>query len=151
MSCPETESFIRNWNRIHKETSRVLKAAPDAQLDYQPKEGMFTLRQLVTHIPEAELALARTAIAGSTEKVKFDAEGKSVEEIAAAFDRQHQELAQEISKLTLDQLNEEVEFYGRRMRRKVLLRAMTEHEIHHRGQLFTYLRLVGVKPPDIHE
>ena len=26
------------------------------------------------------------------------------------------------------------------------LRAMIEHEIHHRGQMFTYLRILGVDP-----
>jgi uncharacterized damage-inducible protein DinB len=129
---------------------RVLGGAPDAQLDWQPKEGMFSLRQLIGHIPEAELLLARSALAGSTQKVSFDVEGRSVEEIVSAFDRQHNELVEQVSKLTLDELNEEVEFYGRRMRRKVLLSGMTEHEIHHRGQLYTYYRLAGIEPPDMH-
>ena len=150
MSCPETEHFVSNWNRIHKQTSRMLKSASDAQLDFQPKENMFTMRQLISHIPEAELALVRTVIAGSTQKVKFDAAGKSLEEIVVAFDAQHDELTREVSKLSLDQLNEEIEFYGRKMRRIVLLWGMTEHEIHHRGQLFTYYRLAGIEPPDLY-
>ncbi len=29
------------------------------------------------------------------------------------------------------------------------LRAMTEHEIHHRGQLYLYLSMLGVKTPPI--
>jgi|SRR5215216_3509417 uncharacterized damage-inducible protein DinB len=150
MSCPETEHFVNNWNRIHKQTARMLKSASDEQLDFQPKEGMYSMRQLISHIPEAELGLVRTALAGSTQKVKFDAAGKSLGEIVAAFDAQHDELLQEVSKLTLDQLNEEVEFYGRKMRRIVLLWGMTEHEIHHRGQLFTYYRLAGIEPPNLY-
>jgi len=27
---------------------------------------------------------------------------------------------------------------------------MTEHEIHHRGQLYTYYRLAGVEPPKLY-
>src|SRR5687767_843988 len=113
MSCPETEHFVSNWNRIHKQTSRVLVAAPDEQLDWQPKEGMFTMRQLIGHIPEAELFIARTALAGSTQHVDLDISNRSVEEIVRMFETQHQELVEEVSKLTLDQLNEEIEFYGR--------------------------------------
>ena len=150
MSCPETEHFVSNWNRIHKQTSRVLKAVPGGQLDWRPNEQLRTLRDLVNHFPQAELLLVRTALAGSTQKVKLELEGRGVDEIVGLFDNQHQELVGEVSGLTLDQLNEEVEFYGNTMRRIVLLWGMTEHEIHHRGQLFTYLRLAGVEPPNLY-
>ena len=150
MSSPETERFVSNWNRIHKQTARALRAVPDDQMDWQPREGMFTMRQLVRHIPEAEAALARTVLAGSMQKVQLDVDNLSVAEIADLFDRQHQELVEEISKLTQEQLHEEIEAFGRRMRRSILLWGMTEHEIHHRGQLFTYLRLVGVEPPNMY-
>ncbi|HXG91501.1 MAG TPA: DinB family protein [Blastocatellia bacterium] len=150
MSCPETEHFVSNWNRIHRQTSRVLRAAPGGQLDWRPKEGMFTLRELISHIPEAEYALVRSALAGSTQKVKLDLAGMNVDEIVGLFDKNHDELVEEVSRLTLDQLNEEVEIFGRNMRRIVLLWGMTEHEIHHRGQMFTYYRLAGIEPPNLY-
>jgi uncharacterized damage-inducible protein DinB len=37
------------------------------------------------------------------------------------------------------------------MRRKVLLSGLTEHEIHHRGQIFTYYRLLGIEPPNLYD
>ena len=111
---------------------------------------MFTMRQLLGHLPESELFLVRTAMAGSTQHVDLDISNKSVKEIIDLFETQHSELVEEVSKLTLEQLNEEIEFYGRNMRRIVLLWGMTEHEIHHRGQLFTYYRLAGVEPPNIY-
>jgi uncharacterized damage-inducible protein DinB len=146
----EIRSFVSNWNRIHKQTARAIGAAPADKLDWRPGEGMFTLRQLVTHIPEAEAGLARTAIAGSMQKVQLDFSTASVEEIVSTFDSSHAQLVEEVSKLTPDQLNEEIEAFGRKMPRRVLLHALTEHEIHHRGQLFTYLRLAGVEPPNIY-
>ncbi|HWP42520.1 MAG TPA: DinB family protein, partial [Blastocatellia bacterium] len=124
--------------------------APADKLEWRPGEGMFTLRQLITHIPEAEAGIARTALAGSMQRIDLGLASASVEEIVNRFDASHAELAEEVSKLTADQLNEEVEAFGRRMPRRVLLRALTEHEIHHRGQLFTYLRLAGVEPPNIY-
>ena len=151
MSSPQTEYFVKNWNRIHKETSRVLRAAPDDKLDWRPKEGMFTLRELIGHIPEAELVLARSALAGSTQNVPFDFSNRTAAEIGELFDSQHDELAAEVSKLTEGQLAEEVEFHGLRMRRSVLLWSMTEHEIHHRGQVYTYYRLADVEAPNLHE
>ena len=150
MSCPETEHFVSNWNRIHKQTSRVLRAATDDKLDWRPKEGMFTLRELIRHIPEAENAIARSALAGSMQKSQIDLSKSSVDEIVQAFDREHERLVAEVSNLTLDQLNEEIEAFGRKMRRVVLLWGMTEHEIHHRGQLFTYFHLAGIEPPSLY-
>lgn len=150
MSNPDTERFISNWNRIHKDTSRVLRAAPGDKLDWRPKEDMFTMRELIGHIPQAEAVLVRSALAGSPQKVPFDS-SRSADEIASAFDSQHEELVSEVSKLTAEQWKEEVEFHGRRLRRGVLLWFVTEHEIHHRGQLYTYYRLAGIEPPNLHE
>ena len=151
MSSPDTERFVRNWNRIHKETSRVIRSAPDDKLEWRPKEGMFTLRELIGHMPQAELVLARSALAGSTQEIPLDFSNRAANEIADIFDNQHDQLSGEVSKLTADQLTQEVEFHGRRMRRSVLLRGMTEHEIHHRGQLYTYYRLAGIEGPNLHE
>ena len=151
MSSPDSERFVSNWNRIHKETSRVLRAAPDEKLEWRPKEGMFTLRELVGHIPQAEMVLVRSALAGSTQKIPFDFSGLSANEIAGMFDSQHEDLVSEVSKLTGEQLKEEVEFHGHNLRRGVLLWFVTEHEIHHRGQLFTYYRLADIEPPNLHE
>ena len=151
MSSPDTERFVRNWNRIHKETSRVIRSAPDDKLEWRPKEGMFTLRELIGHMPQAELVLARSALAGSTQKIRFDFSNRAANEIADMFDSQHDQLLGEVSELTADQLAQEVEFHGKRMRRSVLLWGMTEHEIHHRGQLYTYYRLAGIEAPNLHE
>jgi uncharacterized damage-inducible protein DinB len=150
MSCPETEHFVSNWNRIHKQTSRALRAATDDKLDWRPGEGMFTLRELIRHIPESENAIVHSALAGSMQKSQVDLSNSGVDEIAGAFDREHEQLAAEVSEFTLDQLNEEIEAFGKKMRRVVLLWAMTEHEIHHRGQLYTYYHLAGIKPPSLY-
>ncbi|HYP28276.1 MAG TPA: DinB family protein [Blastocatellia bacterium] len=149
MSCPEIESFVKNWNRIHKQTSLALRAAPADRMEWRPKEGMFSLRELVTHIPQAELMITRSAIAGSKQKVELDLSNLPPEEIADIFDRQHAELAEEVSKLGSEQIRDKVEIFGKSLPRIVLLHGMVEHEIHHRGQLYAFLRLVDVEPPPL--
>lgn len=151
MPSTETERFVKTWNRLHSETSRVLKAAPDDKLDWRPKDDMFTMRELISHIPQAQDVLARSALTGTSQKSQFDFSNRTAPEITDMFDAQHAALVNEVSQLTTEQLNEQVEFHGRTLRRIALLWFMTEHEIHHRGQLFTYLRLAGIEPPNIHE
>src|SRR6266851_7235228 len=105
---PDSERFVSNWNRIHKETSRVLRAAPDEKLEWRPKEGMFSLRELIGHIPQAEAVLVRSALAGSTQKLPFDFSGLGANQIAGMFDTQHEQLVSEVTKLTAEQLKEQV-------------------------------------------
>ncbi len=149
MSSRETDRLISTWNRVHKQSLRVMSVVPADRMDWRPSEGMFTMRELVWHLPESELGFVRTAMAGSTEKVALDLSTSSPEEIVSVFEDQHKRLVEEVATLDEEKMNEEIEVFNRRMRRKILLWSMTEHEIHHRGQLYTYLRLVGVAPPGL--
>ena len=150
MSCPETEHFVKNWNRVHKQSVRALAAATDDKLDYRPAEGMFTLRELIRHLPEAESAIVRTALAGSMRESEINLSSASVEEILHTFEESHERLVAQVGALTREQLNEKIDAFGKQMRRIVLLWGMTEHEIHHRGQLYTYYRLAGIEPPNLY-
>jgi len=149
MSCPEIEYFVKNWNQIHKQTSRALRVTPADKMEWRPKEGMFTFRELVTHFPQSELMITRSALAGSAQKTELDLSNLTPEEIADLFDRQHAELAEEVSKLGSEQIGEKIEIFGRSFSRLRLLQGMVEHEIHHRGQLYTFLRLADVEPPSL--
>jgi uncharacterized damage-inducible protein DinB len=150
MSCPEIETFVRNWNYTHKQTARIIKATPQDKMDWRPKEGMFTLRELVSHFPQAELAFVRTAMDGSYSKVELDLSDRTPEEIGSIFDESHTKLAAEVATLTSEQLDQEVEFVGHKLRCRDLLKVLVEHEIHHRGQLYTYFHLADVEPPKLY-
>src|SRR6266480_407494 len=96
MTYPEIETFVRNWNYTHKQTARILRAAPQEKMEWLPKEGMFTLRQLVSHFPQAELGFVRTAMDGSYTKVELDLSKSTPEEIANIFDENHEKHAAEV-------------------------------------------------------
>lgn len=150
MGCPEIEAFVRHWGYIHKQTARVLRAVPANKMDFKPKEHMMTLGELTVHIPQAALLFARTALAGTTQKIDLDLSNSSPEEIAVAYEENFKQLAGEVWELTREQLDEEVQFFDYKLRRIELLQELVNHEIHHRGQLYTYLHLVDVKPPALH-
>jgi uncharacterized damage-inducible protein DinB len=70
----------------------------------------------------------------------------------AAFDKSHEEAVAKVAALTPEQLSEEIEPFGpnyNRMSRMALLHLTHEHEIHHRGQLYTYLRIAGCEVPPL--
>jgi uncharacterized damage-inducible protein DinB len=67
------------------------------------------------------------------------------------MERLHAESMEIFGKLTDASLQEKcVNVSGREITRWKQLRAMVEHEIHHRGQLYLYLGLIGVPAPPLY-
>jgi uncharacterized damage-inducible protein DinB len=69
-----------------------------------------------------------------------------------AFNKSHAESAAKVAALTPEQLNEEIAPFGpdKAMSRRAFLHVTNEHEVHHRGQLYTYLRIAGVEVPPLY-
>jgi uncharacterized damage-inducible protein DinB len=66
------------------------------------------------------------------------------------FNQLHSESMELFSSLTPEQLNEKcVTPGGAAITKWKWLRAMVEHEIHHRAQLYTYLTMLNVATPPI--
>ncbi|HKY04618.1 MAG TPA: DinB family protein, partial [Blastocatellia bacterium] len=130
MSSRETDRLISTWNRVHNQSLKVMRVVPEERMDWRPSEGMFTLRELVWHLPESELGFVRATMAGSMQKVALDLATSSPEEIVSVFEEQHRRLVEEVATLDEEKMNEEIEVFGKRMKRKILLWSMTEHEIH---------------------
>jgi uncharacterized damage-inducible protein DinB len=143
-------SFLENWRRIHRQTINVIRVAPDEQYDWKTCDSAMTLGGLMNHLWQSEAALAHAVVSGS-----FPAERPAplnrTAELIAAFDHSHDEAVARILPLTEAQLAETIAPFGpaRALTRRQLLNGMLEHEIHHRGQLYTYLRMLGANVPPL--
>jgi uncharacterized damage-inducible protein DinB len=154
MSTPAAhlEPFIKNWNRTHKQSVRLLRVAPDDKFGWRTCETAMTLGELMNHLWLAERALVEAALTGEIPEQKPEPK-TNTEELIAAFDQSHAELVARLAALTPQQLSEEITPFGGKygtMTRDSLLQAMREHEIHHRGQLYVYLRMLGADVPPLH-
>jgi uncharacterized damage-inducible protein DinB len=145
----EIERLMRQWERIHAHTAMVMKAAPDDKLEWKPVETVMSLGELLRHLVSAEHFLVTLSLTGQGQRPVDDLKRYDVAGLVEAFDQQHQRLTTQVAALNSDQWKETIDFKGRDMSRLTLLWGLTEHEVHHRGQLFTYLRLLGIEPPTI--
>lgn len=147
----DLNSYIKTWNRIHKETARALAAVPNDKYDWKPCESAMTMGKLANHLWMAEHGLAEAALTGAFPKTKLE-EFNDTAAMVEAFDKSHAELVAKISQFTPEQLAEKIAPFGpdKAMSRRALLTLITEHEIHHRGQLYTYLRIAGCEVPPLH-
>ncbi len=144
------DSYIRNWRRIHKQTTRIMALAPDDQYDWRPAETSMTLGELLNHLWLSEVGFVAGVLGG--ERAERPAPLKATAELVAAFDQTHAAAVERIVTLTPEQLEETVTPFGPEhpMKRRVILTMLHEHEVHHRGQLYVYLRMLGCELPALY-
>ena len=143
-------AFVQNWERIHQQTVALMKVAPDDQYDWKTCESAMTLRELMNHFPQAEAGLAH-AIVHDTMPTERPAPINETAALIAAFDASHAAAVAQVSTLPAEKLGETITPFGptHALTREQLMQALLEHEIHHRGQLYTYLRMLGAPVPPL--
>jgi uncharacterized damage-inducible protein DinB len=144
---------------------RAVEALPVEQFDFKPRPEMMTARQLALHIAEAESWWIRHIVEGGPYVdwvVEIPAPGQGFTlatdapdhaRILAALEQCHAHTrrcldrpASELSRVITHTREGAPE---RRFTLHWILDHLQEHEIHHRAQLNTYLRLMGITPPSI--
>lgn len=142
--------FVGSWLRHRLVTVELVDMLLEDSLDFKPWDGAMTLSQLVVHI--------MTSGTWFTEAVKQGVLGKPGDKPAISSLTELKKFTQDtteqtkaiLSSLTdedMDRLVDATKVFGTKLPRKVLLASMRDHEIHHKGQLFVYARMTGVKNP----
>jgi len=104
---------------------------------------------LLNHIAQAESGLIDAIITGvfPHDFTNYD----KTDELVAAFNKSHEESVAKVGGILGDAWEEKVAPFGpeRSFPRLSLLTMSLEHEIHHRGQLYVYLRMLDCPVPEL--
>ena len=144
----EVQTFLNTWDEESKNTLELLRALPAGQYDFRPDAGGRSLGELAWHLAEIDaytgFGLERGAFEMGVRPPGIE-RPKTVEELAAGYERIHQEAMSKVAKLTPTDLDRKVLFFtGDEMPiRNILWSALLHHHIHHRGQLSVLCRLAG--------
>lgn len=143
--------FLDYFNKVHQRTMRVVRCIPPGKVDWSFREGKFTLGDLARHIATANRYIFAETLAGRPSRYTgCDRElAPSYDEILSLMETLHRESFEIISRLT-DLNGKCATPDGASMTTWKWLRAMVEHEIHHRGQIYTYLALLEVPTPPLY-
>lgn len=147
MEINDLQVFLDYYSKVRQRTMRVIKCIPPDKLEWTYKEGKFTLGDLVRHIAAIERFMY-----GETVQNKPSAYNGCGKEFADGYDevivfveKCHKESMEIFQGLSPEQLNGKCTTPGGvSITTWKWLRAMVEHEVHHRGQIFTYLGMLGV-------
>jgi uncharacterized damage-inducible protein DinB len=153
MEIKTIEPFLDYFEKIRGRTLRVISSIPPERIDWTYKEGKFTFADIIRHLAAIERYMY-------AENVKLRASlypGHGPEladgyySVLDYMHRMHAESMEIFRGLSDDDLKRKcVTPGGAEIAVWKWLRAMIEHEIHHRGQLYLYLGLLDVKTPPIY-
>lgn len=150
MEIHDLNVFLDYFDKIHKRTMRVVRCIPPDKVDWSFREGKFTLGDLARHIAGANRYIFAETLVGKPSRYAGCGRqlAPSYEEILSFMEALHKESLEIISRLT--DLNGECRTPdGAAIATWKWMRAMLEHEIHHRGQLYIYLAILEVPTPPI--
>ena len=153
MEIRTVDGFLKYWHRIHERTSRIISCIPPEHLEWTWREGKFTLGDLVRHLAALERYMFAENVSGRPSR--YPGHGRDLadgyEQVMAFYDRLHRETIGIFRGLTDEQLFEDCWTPGgARLKVWKWLRAMIEHEVHHRGQIYTYLAMLDVSTPPLY-
>lgn len=153
MEIRSIQPFLEYFGNLRGRTMRVARCVPANKIDWSYAPGKFTLGDLLRHIAVTERYLFAENIRGGTSR--YVSHGKELadglDNILFFMDRLHQESMEIFSRLSDGDLAGKCRNVGGTdMAVWKWLRAMTEHEIHHRGQIYLYLGILGVPTPPLY-
>jgi uncharacterized damage-inducible protein DinB len=153
MQIQDLSVFLDYFHKIHQRTMRVAHCIPPDKIDWTYREGQFTLGDLVRHIATINRYMYAETV--SERPSRYAGCGKDLadgyEQVLEFAERLHRESVEIFSLLTPEQLNGKcTTLDGAPITTWKWLRAMVEHEVHHRGQIYLYLSMLGVPTPPLY-
>ena len=145
--------LLRAVDTARGRTARLAALIPESGLDWAPAPGAFTCGDIVRHLAATERFLFVEIATGGTSRYpghdKRLAYGR--EGVLAYLDSLHEQSMALLETLDDDALDRRVTTpTGAQIPTWRWLQLMTEHEAHHRGQLYLMLRLLGVATPPLY-
>jgi uncharacterized damage-inducible protein DinB len=152
MEIPTVASFLAYHEGIRERTRRVVERIPDERMEWRHASGRFSFGDLVRHLAALERYMFAENVAGRP--ARYPGHGPELAEGAEAVRRYFQEKRAESLEIFRSLTDADL---ARRCTTPAgaslpvwkWLRAMVEHEVHHRGQLYLMLGMVGVETPPI--
>ncbi|MGD1093659.1 MAG: DinB family protein [Bryobacteraceae bacterium] len=153
MEIQNIDSFLAYFDSVRGRTLRVLSAIPGDKLEWRHSDGVFSPGDLARHIAAVERYTFAENVLGRPSRYNGCgielADG--LENVIAFMLNMHAETVAMLKDLTPQDLQRKgTSPQGVSVTAWKLLRAMIEHEIHHRGEMYVYLALLGVPRPPLY-
>ena len=145
--------LVSYFDRIRERTMRVVACVPPGRIDWAYKEGKFTFGDLIRHLAAIERFMFAENVVGRPSR--YPGHGRELADGDAAtlayLVAMHAEAMEIFRTLTPEALRGKCFTpSGATITVSKWLRAMVEHEVHHRGQIYLMLSLLGISTPPLY-
>ncbi|HWX40450.1 MAG TPA: DinB family protein [Blastocatellia bacterium] len=145
--------FLAYYERIRERTNKVIKCIPPERIDWTYKEGKFTFADLISHVAAIERYMYAETV--QLKPSCYPGHSKDLadgyENVLGFMERAHRESVEIFGRLSDEDLKRKcMTPGGTPITIWKWLRALVEHEIHHRAQIYTYLAMIEIPTPPIY-
>jgi uncharacterized damage-inducible protein DinB len=146
-------SFTEYWSNARARTTRVLDRLPESDLEWTHAPGRFTFGDLFRHLAGIERYMYAENVRGKPSAYPGHALSLAtgIDAVRAYMTRCHEESLAIFRGLSDSDLQRQCTTpAGTPIRTWKWLRAMAEHEAHHRGQLYLMASMRGLSIPPLY-
>ena len=153
MDLKTFHDFLEYYEKVRGRTKLIIGKIPKEKIDWTYRAGKFSFADLIRHLAaiermmHGENALCRPSRYHGCGKELAD----GYEAILKFFDDTHAESMKIFFSLSEEDINKKcITPGGSPITVWKWLRLMAEHEIHHRGQIYIYMNLLGEEVPALY-
>ena len=145
--------FLQYFGNVRERTLRVARCIPPDKMEWTYAAGKFTFGGLLRHLAVVERYMWAENVQGRPSR--YTAHGRELadgyENVMAFLERLHAESMEIFARLSDEDLQRKCTTPDNSpITTWKWLRLMVEHEIHHRGQIYLYLSMLGVATPPLY-
>jgi len=147
------DSFLAYFESVRGRTLRVAATIPPEEVEWRYKDGGWSFGDLLRHLGATERHMFAENACGRPSA--YPGHGRELADGYAAvmeyLARMHRESVEMLRGLSREDLERPATTPGGvQLPTWKWLRAMIEHEVHHRGQIYAMLGILGVETPPLY-
>lgn len=153
MEIHDLGEFLNYFENVRRRTSKLADCIPEQQIEWRPRADGFSIGDTLRHIAATERWMFAENVAGRPSR--YPGHGSELASgltgVLDYLERMHAESIEIIGAIEPNQLRMTCEVPGgAKIPRWKWLRAMIEHEAHHRGQIYLMLGMLNVATPPLY-
>jgi uncharacterized damage-inducible protein DinB len=144
--------LFSHWKSVRRGLVEALDKLTDEQLGFVPREGLWSLGTVACHIANAEDGWFRYVVTRDLDKWPPLEEERycSLLSTKAMLDEVHQRTERYLATVDVGDLEQMITApWGEEFPLRWVIWHVLEHEIHHRGEIYLMLGLLGMEAPDV--
>jgi uncharacterized damage-inducible protein DinB len=140
----KAENYLQDWLRHRMVLHELIELFNDSHINFKPWDDAFPMGSLVVHIASTMDMFVKTVKNGIFTPPTIN-QYQTMDDVRKIVYDLTEVTQAELKSITDKQLEAELEIVSRLCTGSFWLSSAIHHEIHHKGQLFTYARMVGVQ------